>query len=202
MSVPRLEISVNGARWVARALATDKYRPVLCMAAIGYYDGHAWLVATDTFRMHMLKLGKVKEPFTAKVLNLRWLLHYASFFGLGSFLYINKDLGDIEFAIGSENKTMPPDMWPDDGYTYPSFERVIPKDRRLATEFSVLNPAYLADALAVDFVADARVVVHSSKKSQPVVFSDAMESERWMALVMPMASNGSWIEGLEVEESQ
>lgn len=200
-------ISLAEATWLSKALSTDTHRPVLTLAALGNWDGSAVLVATDTHRLHVLRLGDVPEgyplapmtravPFgdtaaATKLLDLRRIIHEARY-AKAKQIAISRNLCEVKVGEADSKKSRWEPVYapafPEGVGSYPQFARVIPEGRRPVAELFAVNSRYLADATLLTREAAMRTVIWSEDaRVKPIVFQPADERPRWMAVVMPMA---------------
>lgn len=184
-------ITVAELRWLCSALSRDTHRAVLGVGALAYHEGNAWLVATDTHRLHILNLGPIDEPFEQKVVDIRRILHEASFEG-AKHVRLSRDLATVE--VGREPskkagwyKPVWGPVFPEGHGPYPDFKRVMPAERRPIQEFFAINAKYLTDATALAYLDSGRTLIFGESKTRPIVFQHASERPRWTAIVMPMA---------------
>lgn len=145
-------LEVAEVDWVAKALSTDAQRPVLTVAALAYYNGSAVLVATDTHRLHVLRLGSVEKEFPTKLIDLKRVLFEARH-AKATHVRIAVDFSSVEVGRIREGKKAEAHFGPVSAPvfdtvtgTYPNFGRVIPETKRPVAEFFAINSKYLADA--------------------------------------------------------
>lgn len=182
--------------WVAKALSKDQSRPIMNVGALACYEGNAVLVATDTHRLHVLRLGPVEEEFPLKTIDLKRILFEARY-AKATLIQIAGDLSSVEIgriAKRTNEPTFSPVFTPVintvEG-TFPNFARVIPLTKRPVSEFFSVNSKYLADATALSSSQSNRVIMYSENAAvKPIVFTPG-DDPRWFAVVMPMAMKDS-----------
>lgn len=189
-------LEVAEVDWVAKALSTDANRVVLTVAALAYYNGSAVLVATDTHRLHVLRLGSVEKEFPTKLIDLKRVLFEARY-AKATHVRIAVDFSSVEVGrIREGEKNAEGDFGPVFAPvfdtvtgTYPSFGRVIPETKRPVAELFAINSKYLADATLLTRKNVFRTIILSEDaENKPIVFRTT--GERWFAVVMPMRLDG------------
>lgn len=187
----KIVVNRNKLKWVASALSKDKHRVSLAYAIVESFGGNNWLVATDTWRMHILRLhGHVPEG--RHMLNIRRMLHEASFIGPGA----------IDFGISYSGKTPTVEILDGNGDAIETiisplggegvplnWTQVISKtDWQGSFPGAAFNFRYLRDMSAV--TDSNRVVLMGGNEYKPFFLAekrqDPLESE-WFAVIMPMA---------------
>ena len=173
--------------WLARAISHDPRSSRLWNGALAYYDGCAVLVTTDTFRMHMVKLGKCDRPFDAKIVDLKSVLSALREHKLDHAAFqLDQDVVQLykQTISGemSQARFVERCAQRDVGNPWVSFERAIPTTNRPVSEFFGMKSKYLTDALMI--ACGESVAIHSEDgSSRAIVFRP--EGDRWMAVVMP-----------------
>lgn len=186
-------LTVSEVDWVARALSTDSHRRVLTVAALAYYDGEVVLVATDNYRLHLLRLGPVEAEFPWKLLDLRRVLFEARFYK-ATHIQIPRDFSEIivgkRDAMGNfeEMERIHAPVFDTVAMAFPNFPRVIPTTKRPVSEFFAINARYLADATLLSRQNAFRTVIYSEGANRPLAFRG--DDARWLAVVMPMDFSG------------
>lgn len=184
-------IELAEAAWVAKALSTDSKRAVLTMAALAYYEGAAVLVATDTYRLHILRLGPTEKEFPTRLVDLRRIIFEARY---AKATHIWIDAEGEEVTVGkitrsdkfrSSTRIYAP-IFDTIAGTYPDFARVIPKTSRQASELFAINSKFLSDALELSRNHAFRTVILSEGPNKAVVFQVPEDNPRWRAVVSPM----------------
>lgn len=186
-------IELAEATWIAKALSADYHRPVLTVAALAFYDGAAVLVATDTHRLHVLRLGPVEKEFPTRLVDLRRIIFEARF---AKATHIRLDVEDSEVTVGKIAKgggladpaRIHAPVFDTVTGTYPTFSRVIPTSKRPVAELFAINSKYLADATELTRKNAFRTVILSEGPNKPLVLRST--EDRWLAVVMPMALDG------------
>lgn len=202
-------IDIREAAWVTKALS--KERRVLTFAAVANVGGSVVLAATDTHRLHMLRLGPVSDGFplpemtsdmplqdvprSVKLIDLRRVLFEARYEN-ATHIAIAQDLSEV--LIGKSGPKRTPafgpvyaPVFPDGAGTFPLFARIIPNTKRPVAELFAINSRYLADATELSSRASNRTVLYSEcGENKPIVFQPNEDLPRWKAAVMPMALDG------------
>lgn len=189
-------ISAINLRWIAKSVANHNARPILQNAQVAFKDGRAWIVSTDTHRLHVAQcriVGKTKhEPF---LINVQRALHELRYYR-GESLQVDLD-SRVCTVIGKKENELGPAMGVleqvNEGI-FPAFERVVPRDRptSLAPTFSV-NQKYWRDATERSKDTANRICWWCREPSRPIVISHRLNFDpfcgelEWFAVVMPMA---------------
>ncbi|MEQ1761595.1 MAG: hypothetical protein ABL984_00485 [Pyrinomonadaceae bacterium] len=187
--------------WLAKALSTDSYRLILTVGCLAYYKGSAVLVATDTHRLHVLRLGPVEAEFKSATVDFRRILFEARF-AKANQVKIESDLsavlvektaprsGKVETSTRIHAPVLDTVVGP-----YPNFGRVIPDTKRPVAELFSLNSKYLTEATLLSSNGAFRItMVSENASSKPIMFipGEGPENGRWLSVVMPMASE-KWV---------
>lgn len=188
-------IELSEAAWVAKALSADSHRVVLTVAALAYHEGAAVLVATDTHRLHILRLGPVEKEFPVRLVDLRRIIFEAWF---AKATHIRIDVEDAEVTVGKIAKggglgdaaRIHAPVFDTVTGTYPNFARVIPETKKQASDLFAINSKYLSDATELSRKNAFRTVILSEGPNRPLVFQLPEDLPRWRAVVMPMALDG------------
>lgn len=189
-------IEVRDAAWVAKALSPDSYRPVLSVAVIGCYKGSIVLVATDTHRIHMLRLGPVENEFPARLIDLRRVLFEARY---AKATHIQIQLESSQVVVGrlasrgglANSSLIHAPVFDTVKGTYPDYAKCIPETRRPVSEFFAINSKYLFDATEISRRDSFRTLMLSEYgENKPILFQPVDTEPRWLAVVMPMAIEG------------
>lgn len=202
---PFFTITVAEAEWVAKALG-DPYGnwPFLGYAALMRWNGDAILVATDTYRIHLLRLGQAGETYPlpeslgasademrtrAKLVDLRRVVMEARF-AKAEYIGIAQDLS--AFEVGTMPSQGPPRFGPVHGpifpggvSTYLNYCSVIPETTRPVSEMFAINPKFLADALSVPAFGAPISMWSADAPPYPIVFR--WPDDRWLAVVVPVS---------------
>jgi DNA polymerase III sliding clamp (beta) subunit (PCNA family) len=187
-------LTVQEVAWVERAVSKDGGRMILTKGAILYHEGDAVLVATDTHRLHVLRLGAVEKEFPVISIDLKRVLLEARF-AKATHVTIRKDFTEVHVGKMYKGefqttKIYAPVLSAGDGY--PFIARVIPTTKRPVSEFFAINCKYLADATLLARSENGKTIMYSEDAScRPILFRPA--GDRWFAVVMPMNLNG-WTE--------
>jgi DNA polymerase III sliding clamp (beta) subunit (PCNA family) len=172
-------LEVAEVDWVEKALSTetDGTRAVLSVAALTYYKGAAVLVATDTHRLHVLRLGPVKEEFPTKLIDIRRVLFEARY-AKATHVRIAVDLQEV--SVGRLGSGKSPTFTGSKIFTpifdtvqgnYPNIAKVMPERARPICEFFAINSKYLADATLLSRRNGFRTMMLSENaESRPIIF--------------------------------
>lgn len=176
------------AKWLAKALSTDNYRPALTYAYLFHHEGSAWIGTTDTHRLHMLKLGPC-EPFTTSLFGL-WRVLIEAQFSSASHIAVSRDLKEITVGTVTKKssefrKIDAPVFVHDDKLRHINLAQVVPAGGGPLTDLFAMNPRYLADATALCAQYGDGVVMTTTGQTRPIVFVSP-KTDRWKAVVMPM----------------
>jgi hypothetical protein len=90
-------IPAKAIDWVIEAAATNAYRKALADAAVVWIKGTSWLLATDTMRVHLVRLFQSEEHEVIKV-NLRRVRHEMKFVRANA-LILTMDGGKLSHEI-------------------------------------------------------------------------------------------------------
>lgn len=180
-------ITIRELVYIARALGADNYRQILTQAALSHYEGHACLAATDTHRLHVLRLGPC-EPFENKTIDVKRILHEARFHKANE-IQLLRDFSEV-LLVARKGRYAPTHpvyapVFDTVQGPYPNWQRVIPANLEVAKELFAIDPRYLADATLLA-KPEYRITVEMENRNRPAVFRHP-GSDRWLSLVMPKA---------------
>lgn len=190
-------VSLRDLKWLQSATNND----VSCRATLRYgftawFDGCAWLCATDTHRLHMVRLGK-SGVFTPQHVDLKRLIVEAEL-AKASHVQVSTDwtkatVGQIA-GNGDELIYASPVYAPftiED--TPPNAAKIVENGCKTpVSEFFAVNIRYLADALSLASDDQNRVVIYAKNKNAVHFIQPDNPSPRWMVALMPMAIGAHW----------
>lgn len=195
MGTNSFTISIQKLKWVRLALSTDSFRDILQSAAIQSVRGATYLAATDTHRLHIVKIADTETVNPTLLLDIKRVLHEAAFAGRGAQFvrfYFDLDGFDILGAAGKDQKVL--DICGRKVLTtsdkFPNWERVVPEasqphDGRPGT--LAINVKYLKDAGAL--APNGRIHIWGGGSTRPQVIQGhegPAWGQEWAAIVMPM----------------
>ena len=182
------------AQWIASAVAKNDSRPILQRAAIAYYQDHAVLVSTDTHRLHILYLKRVKEPFETFLLDIGRVVSESTRFG-ASRVEIDLDKQAVTLLasrvrIGSEQAPQSDSQFDNvlepSNDRYPCFEKAIPSKLYPLSEFYAINWEYFRDACALSSGEHNGVMLRSGGGETPPILIAPLVGWTWEAVVKPL----------------
>jgi hypothetical protein len=166
----------------------------------GAPQSQTWAVATDTHRLHCLRL---QGDFTVSgLLDIRRLLHELRFYRGADQITVDTTDGTVQVWKSKEGKTPTclgrsnASCWFADGTpernslgTFPNWTRIMPPLEELKdfTE-ACFNFTYLAEAAAL--AKDKRVYLQHVSKERPAVITHMAGNpwnQPWFVILMPMA---------------
>jgi len=201
-------IPAKAIDWVIEAAATNAYRKALTDAAVVWIKGTSWLLATDTMRVHLVRLFKSEEHEVIKV-NLRRVRHEMKFVKANA-LILTMDNGQLSHQIASikwgktdresveDIKAMPCKVQqsycpilratPDQ---YPNIPRVIPEKVTYSNGFPLnMQQSLLSEAMSLHNGGSLLTVAvrdAGGAGSAPIVILPRLGVFSSFAVVMPMA---------------
>jgi hypothetical protein len=174
--VYQFAITLQRLKWINAAASTDGHRRVLTFAAIAHFDGCSWLVATDTHRLHCVRLAKMEKHETV-LIDIRRVLHEMAFnrskvfrfnldgtASIGDWVSTKKSVPTGKVialsntpVVKLENVTewVPDPLYapiiPENVGLFPNVARVIEPvwECKTTPKQYAVNPKYLADALGM-----------------------------------------------------
>lgn len=177
-------MSYREAQWIAMALYEPKDRPILSHAWLAHYDDAAYLVATDTHRMHMLRLCQ-SEAFEPKSVDIRRIIAEAQLQG-SVHISFAADFESVMVGGHTYSPVYGP-VFPEFDGTHPNVSRVIPSVSTPPSQLFAINARYLQEAAWLGH--EQRVTLSQNKPNEMILLRDP-ENKRWMAVVMPMNWRG------------
>jgi hypothetical protein len=186
-------LNIKELKWVDKARGKHGCRSELAYGVMGCANGKAFLLATDTMRIHAICLGD-SDPFDAIAVNLARIINEMEFTGntelkidtksahIGDNIDVSAMFYDPEAVSklwGALEKFIPNYRWKLDSRTSP------------ITEFFAINADYFADAVSnanYKKVYLSRFAVPTDPKWHPVLVLPEAGFEDWFAFVMPIIS--------------
>lgn len=175
--------------FVAKALSRDSNREALQYAYLQSNEYGLWLVATDTHRMHVVRISGEKIPVGMFIDIHRLLLELR--FSRGTGVQIDKESVDILSGQGNlVGHVFAPCLNTLVGKKYPDWQMVVPKYAEVKDDNfngASFNFNFLADATSIS--KSYRVFIHAQNESRPAVLTENKGdcwSQDWFAVIMPM----------------
>lgn len=205
------EIDIPEAKWLVSALNAQhmQYRFSRIMRIVDC----AYIVATDGYRLHLLRLGQVPPEFPLVELpeheDFGCDAHF-TFIDLHEVILEASKLKSKRIAIsngldavklgmlGGGWEPVTHNVWPKALNRHPNIGRFIQKTRRPVAELFGISPKYLKDALSLHRESDKSIVMFSDDaKVKSVSFQPFGEHPRWRAVVAPRDLFG-WVPNTKV----
>lgn len=199
-------IPIRCLKWLEKALSKENYHEALRYAHVSVFDGYLCLAATDTYRLHVLKVSKVteaqSEAFKPYLLDVRRAIHEMRFHKL-TILCLNREKGlapteignsQIEYGIMDYKDTRKKDIGfkplevkliNEEGLAFVDWPRVIPEGSKPPTEIFAFNRKYLSDAISIGAGDSLRTMMFMDAPNSPLILKSS--EDYWFAVIMPMA---------------
>jgi len=179
-----ITLTLSELAYVASAVDTglwEKYSRV----ALSNHEGHVYLCATDTHRLHTLRLGAAIEGVPdCKSLKALTLDHKTLLALLKAQKGTSIELGDdLKITMYAKERSLgiaPVDF---EESQYCNWARVVP-DPIPANQYFAINPKYLKEATAL--ATDQGIVVQQAAKDRAIVYRPNNSDARWSSVVMPI----------------
>lgn len=178
--------------WLASALSKDRSRPVMTLAHLIHHGGCAWLLSSDTHRLHVIKLGDA-ESIPEMTLDIRMLLSDMTWHGSSGVQWKDGKWILVEGRkLGDPPRVSEPPSRYERAYAgnTPDWKKTVP-----------LLPGPLKDVYAINWKyfhaackkTQSRTTLRMDSPGTPLVITpypiDPWKCE-WFAVIMPMALGG------------